>query len=84
MYYFYIVRCKDNSLYSGQTNNLDKRIREHNTSSSRSAKYLRARKPVKLVYFEKYQTIQLVMKREREIKQWTKAKKEILVNGHKK
>ena len=81
MYYFYIVRCSDNTLYCGQTNNLEKRIKEHNSSSLRSAKYTRSRKPVKLVYFEKYPTIQLAMKREYEVKKLTKAKKEELIKS---
>jgi len=81
MYYFYILRCSDNSLYCGQTNNLEKRLKEHNFSTSRSAKYLRTRKPVKLVYFEKYSTLKEAMKREFEIKKWTKAKKECLINN---
>ena len=80
MYYFYVVRCSDNSLYCGQTNNLQKRIKEHNSAGARSAKYLRAKKPVELVYFEKYLTIQLALKREFEVKKWPKAKKEALVN----
>lgn len=82
MYYFYIVRCLDNSLYSGQTNNLQKRIKEHNSNTSRSAKYLRAKKPVKLVYFEKYPTLQEAMEREFEVKKWPKAKKEALITGN--
>lgn len=81
MFYFYIVRCSDNSLYCGQTNNLKRRIHEHNFDKSRSAKYLRAKKPVKPVYSEEYSTLQLVMKRERQIKKWSKAKKEALVMG---
>lgn len=78
-FYFYMIRCSDNSLYCGETNNLEKRIKEHNSNSSRSAKYVRARKPVKLVYFEKYSTIQLAMEREREVKKWKKEKKEALI-----
>ena len=78
-FYFYIVRCSDNSLYCGQTNNLEIRIKEHNSSKARGAKYLRARKPVKLVYYEEYRTLQLAMKREWQVKQWSKAKKEALI-----
>lgn len=78
MYYFYIVRCSDNSLYCGQTNNLERRIKEHN-ESSKGAKYTRAKKPVKLVYSEEYPDIQSAMKREYEVKKWPKAKKEDLV-----
>jgi len=79
MYYLYILRCSDNSLYCGQTNNLQRRIHEHNSNKSKSAKYLRARKPVKLVYFEAYATLKQARQREGQIKRWTKAKKEALV-----
>ncbi|PIP15279.1 endonuclease, partial [Candidatus Roizmanbacteria bacterium CG23_combo_of_CG06-09_8_20_14_all_35_49] len=51
-YYFYILRCSDNSLYCGQTNNLQRRINEHNFDKNKSAKYLRGKTPVKLVYSE--------------------------------
>lgn len=79
-YYFYILRCSDNSLYCGQTNNLKKRIQEHNLGKTKSARYTKTRRPVKLVYFEKFSTLQLAMKREFQIKKWPKAKKEALVN----
>lgn len=81
MYYFYIVRCKDNSLYCGQTSNLERRIVEHNSGNSKTAKYTRAHSPVKLVYFEEYSTIQLAMSRELEVKKWPKNKKEELVTS---
>jgi len=82
MFYFYILRCSDNSLYCGQTNNLERRIYEHNFDKNKSAKYLRAKEPVKLVYSEKYLTLQEAMKREWQIKKWTKAKKEVLIQGN--
>lgn len=81
MYYFYILRCSDNSLYCGMTTNLKKRLKEHNSKGARGAKYLRARKPVKIVYSEEYADIKSAMGREYEVKQWTKAKKEELVCG---
>lgn len=81
MYYFYILRCLDNSLYCGQTNNLPRRIKEHNENKSKSAKYLRNKKPIQLVYSERYETLQEVMKREIQIKKWTKVKKEALISG---
>jgi len=81
MYYFYILRCSDNSLYCGQTNNLQRRINEHNFDKNKSAKYLRAKKPVELVYFEKYPTLKEAMKREYEVKQLTKVKKEALIGS---
>ena len=79
MYFIYILRCSDNSLYCGQTNNLKRRIQEHNSDDSKS-KYTRARRLVKLVYFEKYKTINEVLKREFEIKKMTKIQKEKLVS----
>ena len=79
MHYFYILRCSDNSLYCGMTTNLQKRLKEHNSKGPRGAKYLRAKKPVVLVYSETYPDIKSAMGREYEVKQWTKAKKEALV-----
>ena len=79
MYYFYILRCSDNSLYSGITNNLEKRLKEHNSSGSRSAKYLRAKKPVKLVYYERKRNKSYALKRELEVKKWSKSQKETFI-----
>ena len=81
MYYLYILRCSDNSLYCGQTKDLQKRIQEHNFDNVKSAKYTKGKRPVKLVYFEKYKTINEVLKREFEIKKLTKEKQEVLVRG---
>lgn len=80
-YYVYLLRCRDNSLYCGQTNNLKRRIKEHNKGKDKSAKYLRGKKPIQLVYFEKYKTIKEVMRREIEIKKWKKEKKEKLIQN---
>jgi putative endonuclease len=79
MFYFYIVRCSDNSLYCGRTNNLQRRIIEHNQGKSKSARYTRTRRPVKLVYFEEYPTVGQALQREAQVKKWPKAKKEKLV-----
>lgn len=65
--YTYILRCKDDSLYTGWTNNLEKRIQNHN--AGKGAKYTRARRPVELVYYERFLTKQEAMRREWEIKQ---------------
>lgn len=81
MYYLYILRCSDNSLYCGQTNNLKRRIHEHNFDKNKSAKYLRAKKPIKSIYFEEYAILQEAMKREWQVKKWTKVKKEALIKG---
>ncbi len=79
MYYLYILRCSDNSLYCGQTNDLQRRVREHNSDKFKSAKYTKGRRPVKLIYFEKYKTISEALKREFKIKKMTKTVKEALV-----
>lgn len=81
-YYFYILRCKDNSLYCGQTNDLERRVREHNFDKKRSAKYLRGKTPARLVYFEEFPTKSEALKREAEIKKWAKNKKEALVGNN--
>ena len=71
--YTYIVECSDGTLYTGYTNDLEKRIKAHN--SGKGAKYTRSRLPVCLVYFEEYETKELAQSREWHIKRLTRAKK---------
>ncbi len=78
MYYVYIVRCNDGSLYTGFTRNLEKRIIEHNFSN-RGAKSIKGKLPVKLVHKEILPSISEALKREKEIKGWRKDKKESLI-----
>lgn len=66
MFYVYILRCNDNTLYTGYTVNLDKRIQKHNRGLG--AKYTRGRLPVKLVYFEEVDSKSEALKREYFIK----------------
>jgi len=73
MNYVYILKCKDGSLYTGYTNNLEKRLKVHNEGNG--AKYTKARLPVELVYFEEYETKSEAMKRELEIKKMKKSEK---------
>lgn len=80
-YYLYIVRCSDNSLYCGITTDLERRIKEHNSNTSKGAKYLRAKKPVHLVYFEKFKDRNSALVREAEVKKFSKSKKESLIKG---
>ena len=79
MYTVYILRTSKNTLYTGQTNNLEKRLLEHKSHSKKSAKYMRAFESFELVYTEKYKTRSLALKREAEIKRLTKTQKEILI-----
>ena len=67
MYYVYIVRCADDTLYTGIATELERRIKEHN-SSEKGAKYTRVRRPVTLVYNEEYPDRSTASKREYEIK----------------
>ncbi|SHH88845.1 MULTISPECIES: GIY-YIG nuclease family protein [Sporanaerobacter] len=73
MCYVYILKCSDNTLYTGWTVDLHKRLKTH--SSGKGAKYTRGRLPVKLVYFEKYEDKISAQKREYEIKQMTRKEK---------
>ena len=78
--YTYIVKCSDETLYTGWTNNLKKRLEAHN--SGKGAKYTKNRRPVELVYFEEYDTTQEAMKREYAIKQLSRQKKLALIHSH--
>jgi putative endonuclease len=80
-WFVYYLRCADNSLYAGVTTDLIRRLREHNTCNKTGAKYTRVRRPVKLAYAETQENRQMACKREYQLKQFTKAKKEALVQS---
>jgi len=80
-YFLYILRTSSNTLYTGQTNSLEKRLKEHKTKSPKAAKYTRSFESVELVYSEKYSTRKEAMQREFQLKKWSKAKKEALILG---
>lgn len=83
MFYVYILRTSSRTLYIGQTNNLEKRLIEHRDKTKKSAKYLRSFDMVTLVYSEQYLTRQEAMKREWQLKKWSRLKKEALIVGNK-
>ena len=74
-----MLRCVDNTIYSGYTNNLQRRVEVHN--SGKGAKYTKNRRPVKLVYFETFGTKSEAMRREYEFKHLTKSEKELLIKN---
>jgi len=76
-YYVYILRCSDNTLYTGITNDIEKRLNQHNHTST-GAKYTRTRRPVELVYSEQCESKSIALKRELEIKKLSKSQKEKL------
>jgi len=76
MWYVYLARCSDNSLYCGITNNLEKRENTHN--SGKGSKYTRSRLPVKFVWWETHETKGSALSREARIKKMKKDQKELL------
>lgn len=77
MNYTYILRCRDDSFYTGWTNNIEKRVEDHN--SGKGAKYTKARRPVELIYYETFETKEEAMRREWQIKQLSRKEKEKLI-----
>ena len=79
----YILECADETLYVGCSNNLEKRLVEHNTSK-KGAHYTKIRRPVTLRYFEEFDTLAEARAREAELKRWTRAQKLGLIERKKK
>ena len=79
MAYTYILLCANGEYYVGSTNDLDERLKRH--ESGRGCDYTKAHLPVKLVYKEEYPTIEQAYKRERQLHGWSRAKKEALIRG---
>ncbi|NDE68247.1 GIY-YIG nuclease family protein [bacterium] len=79
MFYIYILECSDESLYVGSTNNLEKRLHQHNTAKS-GAHYTKIRRPVTLKYSETLPTLSAARKREAQIKRWKREKKLQLIS----
>ena len=81
-FFVYILRTSANTLYIGQTNNLEKRLQEHQSKTTKAAKYMKYFDSFELVYTEDYPTRTEAMQREWQLKQWPKAKKERLIAGN--
>ncbi len=79
MYYCYILRCEDGTLYTGITNDLDRRLKAHN--SGKGAAYTASRRPVRLVYAEAVGEKGDALRREMQIKSMTRAQKLALIDG---
>ena len=78
----YILRCADDSLYTGITTNLERRLDEHNNDDLKGAKYTRTRRPVSLAYQEACKDRSNATKRELQLKRLSRAKKISLLNSH--
>jgi putative endonuclease len=79
-YFVYILLCADNTLYIGSTNNLEKRLHQHNNLKS-GAHYTKIRRPVKLVYSESFEAFSDMRAREAELKRLSRTEKLILINN---
>lgn len=73
MWYVYILLCADNSLYTGITNDVNKRFADH--KAGKGGKYTRSHTPIKIIYTEPFPTKSEALKRELEIKHWTRSQK---------
>lgn len=78
-WFVYLLRCADNSLYTGICKHLQQRLDEHNHDNKKAAKYTRARRPVELVYYENCESRADAASREYEIKRFSKVQKEALL-----
>ena len=77
--YVYILECCDGSYYVGSTIDLQRRLEEH--QSGQGSRWTKGHLPVKLVYYEKYDRIDKAFEREKQLQGWSRAKKEVLING---
>jgi len=77
----YLLRCADNTLYCGITNDLPRRLRQHNGEINGGAKYTQGRRPCQLVYSENHPDKSQALKRELQIKKWPRRQKEGLCSS---
>jgi len=77
--YMYILKCFDDTYYTGSTKFLERRVEEHN--DGKGANYTKKKLPVKLIYFEEYDRIDFAFNREKQVQGWSRKKKEALMNG---
>jgi putative endonuclease len=77
-YFVYILKCSDESYYAGITNNLEKRINEHQSGMIRG--YTSSRLPIRLVFSERFTDVNQAIRLEKQLKGWSRKKKEALIN----
>jgi predicted GIY-YIG superfamily endonuclease len=82
MFFVYILRSSTNKLYIGQTNNIQNREHQQINKTNKAAKYIKDGDKFRLVYSEEYETRLEAMRREKQLKGWTRAKKEALIAGN--
>lgn len=77
--YMYILKCADESYYTGSTKNLIKRVRQHQNGGG--ANHTKSRLPLELIYYEEFNRISKAFYREKQIQKWSRKKKEALINN---
>lgn len=80
--YMYILECSDGSYYTGSTKDLKRRLEQH--QKGEGANHTKDRLPVKLVYYEKFNRIDFAFRREKQVQNWSRKKKQALIYGFKK
>ncbi len=76
----YILKCSDNSYYTGSTNNIELRLWQH--QNGEGANHTKKRLPVKLIFVEEFERIDIAFEKEKQVQGWSRKKKEALVNGN--
>lgn len=81
LWFLYILRCKDETLYTGITTDLERRFEEHQSNGPRCAKYLRGRQPLTMIYHTEFKNKSLALKAELKVKKLTASQKKLLASG---
>ena len=80
IYYVYILKCLDNTFYTGFTSNLAKRLESHQNGAYKDS-YTSTRRPIQLVFYCEFTDPNIAIEKEKQIKKWSQAKKKALING---
>ena len=80
LYYVYILKCSDQTYYTGFTSNLDKRLQEH-MAGKHPDSYTYNKRPITLEFYATFSNVEIAISTEKQIKKWSRAKKEALING---
>jgi putative endonuclease len=80
IYFVYILKCSDSSYYTGFTSNLEKRYVEHQQGKHKES-YTHNRRPLELVFYCEFSNVEMAIETEKQIKKWSRFKKEALING---
>jgi len=79
-YFVYILKCSDNTYYTGITSNLSKRLIEHKSGKHKNS-YTHSRRPISLKFYAEFTNVDLAIDTEKQIKKWSRAKKQALINS---